>query len=144
MAQQSLVIYDEQANVIFVDHTNMYLTQQLFTQVVAEVRELASGLASPVYMLVCLANTTVAPDLAQAWGNYTQQLLPYVLGVVRYQVNDMLTNLSIRFSTIQQHLQGVNSHIYPDREAALAAIRQLEAEAASNNPNSNNSSSSGW
>ena len=127
---QQYATYDERDNVIFVDYTNLHLTHEIFTQVLAEVRELASKLASPVYMLACLANTTVAPDLAQAWGKYTQQLLPFVLGVVRYQVNDMLTNLSIRSSTIHQHLQGINSHIYADRAAALVIIRQLEAVVA--------------
>jgi hypothetical protein len=124
------VSYDEKDHVLFADYTNMHITSEIFSQVIEEIQLLATRLDKPVCFLACLANTTVAPELTQDWGKYTKQALQYVLGVIRYQANNVMTNVTIRTNTVRDHLQGVQSHIYPDRTTALAAIRQIELAAA--------------
>ena len=120
------VTYDKSNNILFVDYSNQTITTDLFDQVVAETGELAAQLTQRVYFLACMKNTKVSPEVQAIWGKYTQQILQYVKGVVRYEATDVVTNVTIRSNTVRYHVQGNNSHIYPTREAALAAIRQME------------------
>ena len=120
------VSYDKADNVLFVDFTNMTITSDIFEQGINEVITLAKQLPEKVYLLVCLQNAKITHDVQEDWGKYTQETLPHVLGIVRYAANDVMTNIAIRTGTVRYHTQGNNSHIYPSRQAALEAIRQLE------------------
>jgi hypothetical protein len=98
----------------------------MLEQVLAEIKEITSPLPQKVFIASCLRNTTISTGLNEEFGQLTAELLTYVRGVVRYGVNDSFTNIMIRTSTVSRRLQSIQSHIYPDREAALAAIYQLQ------------------
>jgi hypothetical protein len=120
------VSYDQKNNVLFADYTNQTLSPEIFDQIMSEVRTLAAQLPQKLYFLACLKNTKTTPELQMVWGQYSVQMLQYVKGIVRYEATDTATNIAIRSGTVRYHVQGINSHIYPSREAALAAIRQME------------------
>lgn len=120
------VTYDKANNILFAYYTNLTLTPQLFDQVITETSQWAAKLPKKVFFLACLQNTKVNAELQQVWGSYTLQLLEYVKGVVRYDANYMMTNVTIRINTVRYHTQGINSHIYPSSEVALEAIWKLE------------------
>jgi hypothetical protein len=122
------VSYDKENNILFADYTNQTLTTAIFDQILREVRTLVAQLPQKVYFLACLKNTKTAPELQMVWGQYSVEMMQYVKGIVRYEANDTVTNIAIRSSTVRYHVQGINSHIYPSREAALAAIRQMEQD----------------
>ena len=122
-----IVFYDKENNVIFMDFTNLTITTDIMDQSALEVVKLAEHLLpQKVYLLACFQNSKIAPELQDTWGTYTQRSLEYVKGVIRYQASDLVTNVTLRSNTVRYHTQGNNSFIYPSREAALEAIRQLE------------------
>lgn len=120
------VTYDKTNNVLFADYTNLTITPQIFDHVVEETRQLSAKLPQKVYFLACLNNSKITPELQAIWGEYTQKMLQYVRGVIRYEANDVITNITIRSNTVRYRTQGHNSHIYPSKEEAIAAIRQME------------------
>lgn len=120
------VSYDKINNILFADYTNLTITKELFDEVMEEAREMAAQLPEKVYLLVCLQNSKVAPELQGIWGKYTQEALQYLKGIVRYQATDVITNITIRSSTVRYRVQGINSYIYPNRQTALEAIRYSE------------------
>ena len=122
------VIYDKENNVLFADYTNKTLTIPIIEQVVAEIKDLSQQISQRVYLLSCFQNTKLTPDLQEAWGKYVQQILESTKGIIRYSANELLTNVTIRSSTVIYHTQGNNSYLYPTKESALQAIRQLEHE----------------
>ena len=124
-----VVSYDKENNVIFMDFSNLLITADIMTETEAGVIEIAERLSDKVYLLACFQNTKIASELQSTWGSYAQRALERGFkGVIRYAVSDMVTNVTLRSNTIRYHLQGSNSHIYPTREAALQALRDIEKE----------------
>ena len=125
------ISYDKENDVLCADYTNVTLNDPiLFDQIISELKDLADQLPQKVYLISCFQNTKIAPEIQENWGHYTQEIMKYVKGIVRYEANNFLVNIAIRTNTILSHHQGNHSHIYPSKEAALQAVRQLEQEAA--------------
>ena len=120
------VTYDKNNNVLFTDFSNLILTANIIEHSIAEIKAASEKLPRKVYLLTCFQDTKVSTEVQENWGKSVQEILQYVKGLVRYGANDLLINVTIRSSTVLYHTQGNNSYLYPTREAALEAIRQLE------------------
>ncbi len=123
---QPNIVYDAQLEIIFIDYSGFTLTQAIMAQVLTEVIALSATLPRKVYVASCLKDTKFDPALNEEWGMLTTELLRYVRGVIRYGVSNAYAHITIRTSTVKNRLQGIQSHIYPTREEAIRAIRQLE------------------
>jgi hypothetical protein len=119
--------YDPEQHVIMVDHTDQILTREVMAEVLQEYKETCAGLPQKVYVVVCWKNTKLSPDLGDYYATIVEEVLKYVKGIVRYEANDFLTTITIRAQTIRHNLQHSQSNIYPSKEAALEAVRKLEA-----------------
>jgi hypothetical protein len=120
------VIYDSAERVIFVDFTDCFLTRPLLEQVTVEIIAVSQSLPNKVYLLACFQNAKLEAAAATVFSDLSVVIFSHMLGMVRYAVSDLMTNVTIRSTTVKQHLQGTHSHIYKTRTEALAAIRQLE------------------
>ena len=126
MAHQ-VVSYDKENNVIFMDFTNLNITLDIMKKTEADAISIANKLLDKVYILACFQNAKIAPELQNTWGNYAQRALENGFkGVIRYEANDLLTNITLRSNAVVYRTQGSNSYIYPSKEAALQAIRDME------------------
>lgn len=123
--------YDSQEDVIFVDYSNLILTRPIMEEVIAEYRELARTLSHKAYAVVCYKNTRLDPALNDSdYIYFSQELAKYRRGAVRYELNNVYTNISLRTNVVRNKDQGANAHVYSSREEALAVVRQrLKAEA---------------
>ncbi len=119
------IVYDPQLEVIFIDYSGITLTKAMLEQVLEEVKEITDTLPQKVFVASCLQDTKFDIDLDEDFGRLTAELLTHVRGVIRYGVTNTFTNITIRTNTVKKRLQGIQSHIYPTREAALEAIYKL-------------------
>ncbi len=126
LTPQTNIYYDKKEDIICIDYApGTVMTQSLLEEVMAQVAELAGQLPHPVFSLSSLRDVSIAPELQPNFASFTARLLQHVRGVIRYDANQMLTNITIRTSTVLGKQQKKVSHIYPSRESALEAIRQL-------------------
>ncbi len=122
--------YDPQERVIFNDFSGLTLSSDLLDKVTAEIILIAQSLPVKVYMITCWKDVTLKEDFNEAYRRHLPELLKYVKGALRYDVNTLMATVTIRSETVTQHLQNTRSFIFPNREAALAEVRRLEAETA--------------
>ena len=117
--------YDPQEDVIFVDYSNLTLTRQIMEEVIAEYRELDRSLSHKAFAIVCYKNTRLDPSLNDTdYIYFSQELAKYRRGAVRYELNNIYTNISLRTNVVRNKDQGANAHVYSSREEALAVVRQ--------------------
>lgn len=119
--------YDPKEKVIFVDYSNLTLTHSLMKETIKEIALISKGLPEKTFLLVCMQDMQIEESLGEDFGQLSAEALKYVRGVVRYSITSSMANVIIRSHTVRSRLQGIKSHIYPSREAALAAIRQMRA-----------------
>jgi hypothetical protein len=120
------VSYDSAEQVIFVDFTDSFLTSLVLEQVFADIIAVSQSLPNKVYLLACFQNAKLDAAAATVFSDLSVVIFSHVLGMVRYAVGDLMANVTIRSTTVKQHLQGTQSHIYKNRAEALAAIHQLQ------------------
>jgi hypothetical protein len=121
------VYYDKQNDVICIDYgANIILTEAIFAHVIEDVAKLSPTLSHKVFAVANLNGSTIDADLQQNYEKYYSGTLQHVRGVVRYNVTNLLTSVTIRSTTVTKRLQGSQSHIYRTKEAAIAAVRRLE------------------
>ena len=68
------------------------------------------------------------PEFGKYFSELAKELLQHVRGLIRYEVTEPLTRANVRTQTVLSHLQNTQSHIYANRQEALAAVRKLEKE----------------
>lgn len=119
------VNYDQSEQVIFLDYTDVTMSKAVLEQVLAEVTRITSGLPEKPFIISCLQNAKIDPNESEEYGKLTVQLFDLVQGVIRYGVNDMFTNVTIRSTTVRNRLQHIQSHIYGTREEALQAVHEI-------------------
>jgi hypothetical protein len=118
--------YDEQAQLIFLDLSNTVITHEVVDGITASVKTISEQQGHKIYILACWTGVTIEPGVADYYGEQMQLSQIYVAGIVRYDATDLFSNVTIRAQTVRKHLQGSRSNIYPTKEAALEAIRQLK------------------
>lgn len=122
------VYYDPNDRVIFVDFSGLTLNREILDQVSKDIIEIAQSHPQKLYAIACWKDTRIDPAFTDYYREAVARLLQHVNAIVRYEANNPYTNITIRSQTIQGHLQGSQSHIYPNREEALAAIRKMQQE----------------
>lgn len=127
------VYYDQQERIIFIEYApNVTLTEELYSLAVTDLAKLSPTLPHKVYVIVNMQNARLDPLLQQNYAKYYAQVLKYSRGILRYNVSNSLAQITIRSTTVQNHLQQMQSHIYPSREAAIEGVRELERRDATN------------
>ena len=120
------IYYDTTERVLLIDFTGVTLTSELLEQILHRIIDITKNLPHKVYALTCWKDAILPPEVSEQYGLTTAELLKYVRGIVRYESNIMLTNVTIRANTVRLHLQGSRSNLFSSKEEALAAIRELE------------------
>jgi hypothetical protein len=118
--------YDEQEQILFLDLTNAIITREVVDSITTAVKTISEQQGHKLYILACWAGVTLDPSVADYYGEQMQLSQIYVSGIVRYDATDLFSNVTIRAQTVRKHLQGSRANIYPTKEAALEAIRQLK------------------
>ncbi len=120
------IYYEKIEDVIFIDYLpGTILTQTFLDDVINRVGVIAGQLPHKVFSISNLRDVKISPDLQPIFAEYTAKLLKHVRGVIRYDANQLLTNVTIRTTTVTGNQQNMDSHLYPSRESAVAAVRLL-------------------
>lgn len=126
------VYYDTQEQIIFIDYPNAtVLTEELYSKAVEDLAKISAQIPHKVFVVVNLGNATVDNGLSKNYSKYYAAVLKYSRGILRYNAGDTLTQVTIRATTVRNRFQQMQSRIYPSREAAIAAVRELEKLAES-------------
>jgi hypothetical protein len=121
------VYYDAENRVICVDYVaGLVLTEAIFAQVVAEIEKINQTLPHKVFVIANVNGATVDAGLQRNYEKYYSATLQHARGILRYNVTNLLTQVTIRSATVTNHLQRNQSHIYPSKAAAVEAVRLLE------------------
>lgn len=126
MNGRSKVYYDQQENVIFIDHSGLLVTREVFENSCADTVAIGKTLSGKVYQVICWENAKISPDITdEIYLAMMQVISPYIKGTVRYAVSDALVNITARSFSVRHKVHGVKSNIYKTKEEALAAVREL-------------------
>jgi hypothetical protein len=121
------VHYDDQNRVIFIEYAaKIILTEEVFSAAIKDIAKISQTLSNKVWLLSNMNGASVDPKLQQNYEKYYTTTLLHVRGILRYNVTNLLTQVTIRSATVTSHLQQNKSHIYPNKEAALQAVRLME------------------
>jgi hypothetical protein len=121
------VYYDAESRVICVDYAaGIILTEAIFSQVLVEIEKVSQTLPQKVFVIANVNGATVDAGLQRNYEKYYSATLQYTRGILRYNVTNLLTQVTIRAATVTNHLQRNQSHIYPNKAAAIEAVRLLE------------------
>jgi hypothetical protein len=121
------VYYDEENRVICIDYVaGIILTEAIFSQVIAEIEKISQTLPHKVFVIANVNGATVDAGLQRNYEKYYSATLQFARGILRYNVTNLLTQVTIRAATVTNHLQRNQSHIYPTKAAAVEAVRLME------------------
>jgi hypothetical protein len=119
---QERVNYDPVEDVVWIDLSNLSLTDEIIDSFVAVVLALTVTISHKVYALVNWHNTHIPLELADYYGQESAKVASHFLGLLRYAVSDPYANVTIRMQTLRNHVAGASAHIYVSKEAALDAV----------------------
>ena len=119
---QERVNYDPVEDVVWIDLSNLSLTDEIIDSFVAVVLALTVTISHKVYALVNWHNTHIPLELADYYGQESAKVASHFLGLLRYAVSDPYANVTIRMQTLRTHVAGANANIYVSKEAALDAV----------------------
>ena len=117
--------YDQIEQVVWIDLSNLRLSQSALDELVAGLSKLAQSLPQKVYALVCWKDTLIPPQASEYYGLKSTELLQYFKGLIRYEATNPFTNITIRSQAVLTHTQGSKANFYPSKQAALEAVRAL-------------------
>ncbi len=120
--------YDAKDDVVIVDFTGLRVTPELFREIHAQALAVIASLPKKVYALICWKDATFEENMPELYGELSAELLSKVKGIIRYEANVAVTNITIRGQTIKRRTQGTHSYIFATKEEALEAVRQRRAE----------------
>lgn len=125
MPLSSRVHYNVADDLVELDLSNLTLTTEILDNFLYQLTKAAQNLDHQTYGLINWQNTKLPIELADYYGNISATALTHYLAFVRYGVDDVIANATVRSQVVRRGVQGSRSHIYPTREAALHAIHEL-------------------
>ncbi len=118
--------YDAVERVIFTDLSTSIASPEVVDEIINEIIATARLLPHKVFMVVSWRDVPLEMTSAARYSQRLPEVMHHLLGVVRYDVTDTMARIAIRAETVKQNLQKAQSHIYPSKEEALAAVRRME------------------
>lgn len=123
------VKYNSVEDIVEVDLSELTLSTEILDNFLFHLNSAAEKLDHKTYGLICWQHTKLPADLADYYGDISAKALKNYLAFVRYGVDDVVANATVRSQVVRRGVQGSRSHIYPTKEAALETIRSMRADA---------------
>jgi hypothetical protein len=125
MKMSERINYDPAEQVVWIDLSNLTLTQPVVDELMGALISLARSLPQKVYALICWKDTVVPAKDIEYYGKKSAEALPYFKGFVRYEATNPFSNIAIRSQAVVNNAQGSRANIYPSKHEALQAVRAM-------------------
>lgn len=121
--------FDPVEKVIFADYSNETITVEMLAEVRAELSQILKAHPGNYYTVTNYTNSVIGPGLTHDdLANHLFKIGEIVRGTIRYGNLLPMTSIFLRTTTVRNHYQNFQSHIYKTKEEALAVVKQLMEE----------------
>jgi len=126
----NLFSYDSKQNILYMQAIEpvIFNSEEQLDSFYNEILHQLQSLTRKPYMVADITGYTVSPKIATAHGNWMKnQILPGLLGMVRYGKPTLLNEISIRTQAVQRDYE---VFIHSDLSSALIAINKMKQKAS--------------